>query len=231
MRDEHPGAVRARADQPAGELAALLVEVGVGLVEQQQLGLVEDAAADRQALAHPGRELADPLVGAALHPDRTQRRLDPGLAGLAVDSVQSGVEAEVLAPAQVPVEERLMAEVADPAAQLPGLARQRAPEDLDLAAARPQKGGEDPQQGRLAGPVRAEHEQGLAGAEGQVDTLQGGPFAELVAQAAQLDCRAHPGDCPERAAQRRFLRSVRRPTASSGPAPSRRAAVRSAPLP
>ena len=43
-------------------------------------------------------------------------------AGRALDPVQRGVEAQVLAPAQVAVEQRLVAEVADPAAQLPGLA-------------------------------------------------------------------------------------------------------------
>ena len=75
--DDDPGAPRARPDQLARQLAPVLVEVGVGLVEQQQLRLVQDAAADRQPLAHPGRELGDPLVGAPLHPDRGQQRLDP----------------------------------------------------------------------------------------------------------------------------------------------------------
>ena len=75
--------------------------------------------------------------------------------------VQAGVEAQVLAAAEVAVEQRLVAEVADPAAQLPGLVGQRAAEHPHLAAARPQQGGEDPQQRRLAGPVGAEHEQGL----------------------------------------------------------------------
>ena len=107
----------------AGQLAALGVEVGVGLVEQQQLGLVQDAAADRQPLAHPGRELGDPLVGAALHPDRGEQLLDPRLGAPRRDPVQAGVEAQVLAAAEVAVEQRLVAEVADPAAQLPGLAR------------------------------------------------------------------------------------------------------------
>ena len=78
--DEDAGAARAGADQRAGQLAALGVEVGVGLVEQQQLGLVQDAAADRQPLAHPGGELGDPLVGAPLHRHRLQQLLDPRLA-------------------------------------------------------------------------------------------------------------------------------------------------------
>ena len=77
--DEDAGAAGAGADQRPGQLAALGVEVGVGLVEQQQLGLVQDAAADRQPLAHPGRELGDPLVGAALHADRGEQLVDPRL--------------------------------------------------------------------------------------------------------------------------------------------------------
>ncbi len=74
MTRVRPGA---GADQRPGQLAALGVEVGVGLVEQQQLGLVQDAAADRQALAHPGRELGDPLArrGAPSRPRRAARSI------------------------------------------------------------------------------------------------------------------------------------------------------------
>ncbi len=71
--DDDAGAALAGADQGLGQLAPLGVEVGVGLVEQQQLGLVQDAAADREALAHPGGEIADAVVGAALHPDRGEQ--------------------------------------------------------------------------------------------------------------------------------------------------------------
>ena len=100
--------------------------------------LVQDAAADRESLPHPGRELGDPLVGAALHPDGGEQRVDPRLGRLAAQPVQAGVEAQVLAPAQVAVEQRLVAEEADPAARLPGLAaaaRARAPAPRRRSAA------------------------------------------------------------------------------------------------
>jgi hypothetical protein len=145
--------------------------VGVGLVEQEQLGLVEDAAADRQPLPHPGREVGDPLVGAPLHPDRAQRRLDPRLALLIADPVEPRLEAEVLAPGQIAVEERFVAEVPDPPAQSPGLARQRASQHLDRARGRAQQGREDPQQRRLARSVGADDDHRLAHREGQVDPL------------------------------------------------------------
>ncbi len=162
--DDDAGAPGAGADQPARQLATLGVEVGVGLVEQQQLRLVQDAAADRQPLAHPGRELGDPLVGAALHPDGAEQLLDPRL-GLGAPAIpcRRAVEAQVLAAAEVAVEQRLVAEVADPAAQLPGLVRQRAAEHRDLAAAGAQQRREDPQQRRLAGAVGPEHDQRVAG--------------------------------------------------------------------
>ena len=182
----------AGADQGPRQLAAAVVEVGVGLVEEEQLRLVQDAAADRQPLAHPRGELGDPLVGAPLHPDRGEQLGDPALGPLAPDPVQPGVEGEVLAAAEVAVEERLVAEVADPAAQPPGLARQLAAEHPRLAAARAQQRRQHAQQGRLAGPVRAEDDQGLAGGELDRDLVERGAFAEVAAQAGEGD-RCHGG--------------------------------------
>ena len=75
--DEDPRAAGVGADQGLGELTALGVEVGVGLVEQQQLWPVQGAAADRQALAHSGGELGDPFVGAALHRHGSEQLGDP----------------------------------------------------------------------------------------------------------------------------------------------------------
>ena len=103
--------------------------------------------------------------------------------------MQPGVEAQVLAAAEVAVEQRLVAEVADPPAQLPGLARQRAAEHDRLAAARPQQRRQDPQQRRLAGAVGPEHDQRLAGGERQPDAVQRRAFAVVAAQAGEADRR------------------------------------------
>jgi hypothetical protein len=114
---------------------------------------VEDAAADREPLPHPGRELGDALVGPPLHPDGPQKLLDPGLRRRPLDPVQARLEAQVLAAAEVAVEQRLVPEVADPPPQLPRLPRQRAAEHRHLAAARSQQRRQHPQQRRLAGAV------------------------------------------------------------------------------
>ena len=129
--DEDAGAAGAGADQRPGELAALGVEVGVGLVEQQQLaaragrsGRSPAAGASRRRARRPARRRGAPSPTASSSSSIRARR------PRARDPVQPGVEGEVLAAAEVAVEERLVAEVADPAAQLPGLAaaaRSRAP--------------------------------------------------------------------------------------------------------
>ena len=74
VADQHPGAPA--ADQLTRERLALGIEVGVGLVEQQQPWVVKDAAGDRESLAHSGGEVLDPLVGAPLHPDRFEQHVD-----------------------------------------------------------------------------------------------------------------------------------------------------------
>ena len=72
--DLHRGPISARASSRPSD-----VEVGVGLIEQQQLRFVQDATADREPLAHPGRELCRPARrrGAASRPRRAAPRSAP----------------------------------------------------------------------------------------------------------------------------------------------------------
>ena len=162
--DDDAGAARAGADQrlePARAASASRWESGSSSSSSSgscrtQRQIAEPLRASRPRARRPARRRAAPSRRAS------SSSLDPRLGGLAVEPVQARVEAQVLAAAEVAVEQRLVAEVADPAAQLPGLAGQRAAEHRDLAAARAQQGREDPQQRRLAGAVRAEHGQRLA---------------------------------------------------------------------
>jgi hypothetical protein len=179
------------------QLAPLGVEVGVGLVEQQQIGLVQNAAADGEPLPHPGRKVGNPVLGAPLHADGFEQSRDPCLGGRRRDPVQAGVEAQVLSAAQVPVEKSVVSEQADPASDLPGIAREGSVEYPRLAVARSQQGGEDAQQGRLAGAVGTQHQERFSPPEREVDAGQGGALAVVPSQAAQLDCRIHARILPE----------------------------------
>ena len=88
---------------------------------------------------------------------------------------------------EIAVEERLVAEVADPPAQLPGLARQLVAEHRDRALGRPQQGRDDPQQRRLPRPVRAEDREGRAGRQLQGEVAQHPALAVGEAELRRLD--------------------------------------------
>jgi hypothetical protein len=92
-------------------------------------------------------------------------------------------------------------EVADAPAQPPHVPRELAAEDGGAAAARAKEPGEDPQQGRLPGAVRAEHRERSAGRELDLDPLEGGAIAVVASEVMQRDCggfRAHAANLASR---------------------------------
>ena len=182
---QHARAAGGAADQrlePAGRVG---VEVGARLVEQQQLGLVQHGPRHRQPLHHAARELAHRVVGAALHAHRLEQLVDPRRRHV----VQARVVAQVLAPAQVAVEQRLVTEVAHPAGQLPALARELGAEHPRPPAVRAQQAGEHSQQRGLAGPVAAQHRERLARLHANADAGERDPLAVPPLKAVELDRR------------------------------------------
>ena len=111
-----------RARSPPGELAelaveqlgALGVERGERLVEHEQLGVVQQRPAEREPLHHPTRERGDALGPRLPEPEPLEQHPDP-LAPLR-HAVEPPVELEVLERGQLAVDQRLVAEVAEPAA-------------------------------------------------------------------------------------------------------------------
>ena len=133
----------------------------------------------------PLREVAHRLVGAALHADRGEQLLDPRLR----HAVEARVVAQVLAPAQLAVEQRLVAEVADLAGQLPALAGQLGAQHARAAAVRAQQPGEHAQQRRLAGAVAAEHRERLPLLDAHAHAGERDPLAVPPLEAVELDRR------------------------------------------
>ena len=95
--------VRGDDERPrAGELAelavekrrALLVEAGVRLVEDEELGLVEQRAAEREPLRHPARVRSHPFAAGLPQPEALEQHADP-LASLR-HAVEPPEEVEVL---------------------------------------------------------------------------------------------------------------------------------------
>ena len=150
-RDD-PRAPARGADERLDELGRRRVEVGARLVEQQHLGVVQHGAADGQALDHAARVGVDLVVGARREPDA----LEQLPRALERHAVQARVEGEVLAPAEVAVEQRRVAEQPDAPAHGPALVGQRVAEHARGAGVRAQQRREHAQQRRLARPVGAE---------------------------------------------------------------------------
>ena len=103
VRPERP------ADQRLEQLGRGGVEAGARLVEQQQRRVVQHRPRGGEALHHAARELAHRLVGAALHAHAASSSSTRARR----HAVQARVEAQVLAPAELAVEQRLVAQVAD----------------------------------------------------------------------------------------------------------------------
>src|SRR5437764_4868556 len=92
---------RAPGQQRRDEVARGRVEVGARLVEQQQLGVVQDRPGDGQPLPGPPAQRAHRVVGAALDVQSRRQLLD----ALGAHAEQPGLEAQVLAPGQLAVEQ------------------------------------------------------------------------------------------------------------------------------
>jgi hypothetical protein len=130
----------AGADERLDELGRRRVEVGARLVEQQHLGVVQHGAAHGQALDHPARVGVDLVVGARGSPTRSSSSR-----ALERHAVQARVEGEVLAPAEVAVEQRRVAEQPDRARARPSPRRAASAEDARAC----------PRAGAAASPARA----------------------------------------------------------------------------
>ena len=52
------------AEQVAKHLSRVLVQPGLGLVQQQDVGLMQDGAGDGRPTLHPVRQRADAVIGA-----------------------------------------------------------------------------------------------------------------------------------------------------------------------
>ena len=103
------------------------------------------------------------------------------------------MEGERLAEREVAVEERVMADEADPPPDPPRLAGQLRVEDADGARARAKERREDPQQRRLAGAVRAEDGERGATPEAQRYIAEHRPLVELAGEAVDGDRGARRG--------------------------------------
>src|SRR4051812_44237043 len=97
------------------------------------------------------------------------------------------VDEQVLASAQMRVEARLLDDGTDAGQRLRTAVRHVVAEQLHRAGRRLGEPEQEPDQGRLAGPVGTEEAEGRAARDTQVDAFESGPVAELLTEAGGVD--------------------------------------------
>ena len=148
METTTPAPPAAAAGDQAPQLgAAHRVHAGGGLVEDQQLGLVQHRQGEGELLAHAAGEPAGEPVAGAVEARLLEEGCVPRVALGAGEAVGRGDEGDVLVDAEVVVQAGGAGDVADPAPRRPPHARRRGPDDA----------GQGAQQRRLAGAVAADH--------------------------------------------------------------------------
>ncbi len=169
-----------------------------------------------QALDHSLGEVAHGVVGAAPQPHRVEALLH----SLRLHAVQARVVGEVLAPAEIAVEQRVVSQVAHAAAHLPTAGRQRRAQHLGLTGVRAQQRGQYAQQRGLARAVGAQHGQRGARLEPQRHAVQRHALAVAALEPVQSDRRlGHPADATARVlGQRPGTQPAGRAPAGSSPA-------------
>ena len=159
-----------RADQAPEVAAGLRVEACRGLVEEEQVGSTDDAERDVEAAPLATAQADDPGVGLVVEADRGEHVGD--VAGVRVGL--RGAGQRLARGQQVKASGRLQHDPHPVAPREPGPLRVGAehPHVTGVPVAEPLG---DLDGGRLAGAVRAEQGEALAGADVEVEPVDGGP--------------------------------------------------------
>ena len=171
------------ADEPPHHRSELedaaRVEAVDRLVENQQLGIGEQAARDAEALAHAERVARNALLGSIGKADPCERAVDPGIGPHVAGR---GDHREILAAAEETVEAGLLDDRADARERLGAPRGHGKAEHVHRSARGRGEPEQHADQRRLAGSVRTEIAECAAARDAQVDGIDRDPVAESLCQ-------------------------------------------------
>ena len=182
----HAGAIGADGLDQIPELAARQgVDAGGRLVEHQEIGVVDEGAAERQFLLHTAGELTGGAIGEGIEAGGGEQALDAGAPLGRLEAEETGVEVDVLGDRQgrVEVSAQPLRHVGDAVGVgVAGAAiNLREAEDIDLARLEAADTGDQAEERRLADAVRADEGGRGAARQRQGDTRQSdGPAIAMV---------------------------------------------------
>ncbi len=169
--------------------AALGIDAGGGLVEQQELGLVQHGGGQRELLFPAARQRAGELPLPRREAELLERAVDPFAAS--VEPMDSRRELEVFADGEVPVETEMLRHVAGLALDRFALAHQVVAEAAATAAIGRQQAADHAQCGRLARAVRTEEAADATLLDRQAQPVDHGAWAVALHQVVDVDRQAH----------------------------------------
>ena len=171
-------------------VAGLRIEAGRRLVEEHDLGLVDERARDRQPALHAARERLDPVVRALGELDELEQLVGPrASSSFAREPEVAAVDDDVLADRQLQVERVLLGHDAEPAADLHAVVAGSSPNTRERPVRHRRDAPDHAHRRRLPRAVRPEEPEGLPALEVEVDRVDGGEIAEALDEPACLDER------------------------------------------
>ena len=168
-------------------MASLRIETGRGLVEDHQLRLVDQRAGDGEPSLHAAGERLH-LVGAPLGElDEGEKLVDALADHLAGEVEVAAVDVEVLLDVNSVSSVVLLGHDTEARPDRGALDRGIDPEHPQCPLGHRGDRSDHPHRRCLAGAVRAEEPEGLAGLDGELDTIDGGEVPEPLGQVMRFD--------------------------------------------
>ncbi len=173
------------------------------LVQHEQSWLVHRRLDDADERALSRGQLHAHAVGEACDAEAGEPAVDGLVGRVAAETVETGEDRERLAYPEAVGERQVARDEADLRHGLRSLLRQAMPEDLDVALVGDDRTEQHQQRRRLAGAVRTQERDALAGADDDVDTVDRLHVLELLAQAARFEDHPHAASLADGSARRR----------------------------
>ncbi len=190
-REENRLAARLEiADQVLEQRLRDRIEARERLVEDQDVGVVEDRADELDLLLHALRQRLDLRLGPLSELDAFEPLADQLLGAPTLDSVQLGEEQQMVGDGHLAVEAAFFRQVAD-SAQV--LRPPRPAEEEHLAAVRRENVHDHADAGRLAGAVLAQQTEYGSRRHRQGDAVDRHKLTVRLAHIAQFEIVAHAG--------------------------------------
>ncbi len=153
------------------------------LVEEEDLGRVDERAGETQLLFHASRQIARETVLERGEVAESEESLDPGRSLLFRHPVKVRVEEDVFHHGQVFVEAEPLGHVADPFLDRLRVVQDRMARHPCLSAGRQQQAGKEPHDGGFPRAVRSDKPEKLPWRDLEVEMVDGHVVAEGLCQA------------------------------------------------